>query len=153
MTHVVSAGSTVELTVTATGELPLTFEWYREFFPFAYTNATLQEHTCTLVLTNVMPEMATFFRVQVINDYGNDWSGIAYLAVTTPAMEDDGFSLTIQATTNTTWRVDFATDSWPQANWSTLTNLSIPSFPPYVKFVDTDATNRNRFYRVIPTVF
>jgi hypothetical protein len=97
--------------------------------------------------------MAGYFRVKVSNAQGNDYSRFAYIAVLGTGMETNGFAVTIRATTNTTWRIDCTTNLLEAGNWFTLTNIVIPYSPPYIRYVDTAATNRNRLYRVVPTMF
>jgi len=49
----ITAGDSLTLSVTATGTLPITYNWRRNFTTF--TNMPLFSNTCTIVLTNVQP--------------------------------------------------------------------------------------------------
>ncbi len=77
------AGTTATFTVTATGTLPLAYQWQRDtgfldFYDFAdRTNATL-------ALANVAPSDAVNYRVIITNAGGAVTSGVAHLTVVMP---------------------------------------------------------------------
>jgi hypothetical protein len=152
LTHTVCPGATVHLEVVATGELPMTYQWIRNGMT-TYTNVTLNQNSCTLVLTNMTTNLAGYFYVRVINASGNQYSHYAYITVLDPGVETNGFGLTIRALTNTTWRIECTTNLVGGANWFTLTNLTIPRSPAYIHYVDREGTNLSRLYRVVPTTF
>ena len=153
ITQVVSEGTTVTFQVAAAGTLPLTYNWYRNSSLTPYATMTLDDTNCALRLPTVAATDAGYFRVNVRNAAGNAWGRTAYLAVLAPRMDTNGFALTIRATTNTQWRIEMSTNAEAGAAWATLTNLTIPRNPPYVRYVDPEGTNHYRFYRVSPRVF
>ena len=83
----VNAGATVNLSVTATGDAPLTYEWWGEFGPLvpAHTNASLS-------LTNVNLTEAGSYKVIVRNASGAVTSAAASLTVNpAPASVGENF--------------------------------------------------------------
>lgn len=148
----VPEGGTAYLTVSVSGALPMTYRWRRNFDFTPYYEVTLDSTNCTLVLTNLTPDKACFFNLDVSNAYGYGPGKQAVVAVISSGIETNGFVLTVYGLTNSIWRVDCNTNL-QAANWFTLTNFSIPARPPVFRFVDLEATNMNRFYRVIPKVF
>jgi hypothetical protein len=74
----VLAGSTAAFTVTATGALPLSYQW-----SFDGTNIAGATGT-SLTLSNVQPAQAGIYAVQVTNAYGSTNSDNAFLTVTSP---------------------------------------------------------------------
>lgn len=143
----VPEGGTAYLTVTATGELPLTFTWRRNFEFTNFYSATLYTTNCTLVYSNVTVDKACFFNLDVSNVHGYAGGKQAIVAVLGSGMETNGFALTINGLTNSTWKIECNTN-FPAADWFVLTNISIPTFPARIKYTDLEATNGSRFYRV-----
>jgi hypothetical protein len=77
------AGDTVNLSVVATGWLPMIYQWFLE------TNSILQTTNATLQLTNVQPSQAGSYTVVVTNIYGAATSAPAVLTVSAkPIIED-----------------------------------------------------------------
>ncbi len=152
VSQVVPEGGTAVLSVSVTGELPITYTWHRnyDFYP-PYYEVTLYSTNCTLVLTNMTPADACFFSLDTHNAYGYGQGVQAVVAVLSSGMETNGFALTIRGLTNSVWTINCSTNMPPQ--WFTLTNFSIPKSPPVYKFVDMEATNLCRFYSVIPKVY
>lgn len=140
------------LSVSVSGALPMTYTWFRNFEFFQpYYQVTLDSTNCTLVLTNLTPDDACFFSLQTQNADGYGPGVQVIVAVISAGMETNGFALTIRGLTNSTWTVNCSTNL--AEDWVTLTNFSIPLFPPVFRCVDLEATNRHRFYQVIPTVY
>jgi hypothetical protein len=145
-------GGTAYLSVSVTGDLPINYKWRRNYESGYFYDVTLDSTNCTLVLSNLTPSMAATFSVRAENAYGISATKVAAVSIISAGMETNGFSLTIRGLTNSIWRIECCTNFQAQ-QWYTLTNLSIPKFPPSIKFTDLEATNLSRFYRVIPTVF
>jgi hypothetical protein len=152
VSQAVAEGGTAYLSVSVTGALPITYTWHRNFEFTNYYTATLDSTNCTLVLSNLTPDKACFFNLDVNNAYGYAPGKQVIIAVISSGMETNGFVLTIHGLTNSVWRIDCATNL-ESPGWFTLTNLSIPSTPAFIKFVDLEATNLHRFYRVLPKVY
>ncbi len=148
----VPEGATAYLSVSVTGALPITYTWHRNFEFTNYYSVTLDSTNCSLVLTNMTPDKACFFNLDVSNVYGYAPGKQVIVAVISAGMETNGFALTIHGLTNSVWRIDYTTNL-VSSGWLTLTNLTIPGTPPVIKFVDLAATNLNRFYEVVPTVY
>lgn len=117
-----------------------------------YYSETLYSTNCTLILSNMTPEDACFFNIDVKNSYGYGPGTQVMVGVISAGMETNGFALTLHGLTNSLWRVDCTIDV-EQTNWFTITNLTIPGTLSWVKFVDMEATNLHRYYKVIPTVY
>lgn len=147
----VPEGGTAILSVSCTGSLPITYTWHRNFEFTNYYSATLDSTNCTLVLTNMTPEKACFFNLDVSNADGFGGGKQVIVAVISAGMETNGFALSIRGVTNSVWRVDCKTNL--ASDWFTVTNFDIPRQPPVFKFVDLEGTNLSRFYRVVPTVY
>ena len=153
LSQAVTEGTTVALSVSVTGALPITYTWKRNFEFTNYYQATLFSTNCFLVLTNLTPDTACFFRLDVNNASGSAPGKQVVVAVISAGMETNGFALTIRGLTNTVWRVECSTNDG-LSDWFTLTNVTINPMrmPFYRKFVDLAATNLSRFYRVTPKV-
>lgn len=147
----VPEGGTAYLSVSVTGDLPINYKWRRNYEGTYFHNVTLDSTNCTVVLSNLTPSMAGTFSVHAVNAYGQSLPKYAAVSVISPGMETNGFSLSIRGLTNSTWRIECCTNFQAQ-QWFTLTNISIPQFPPITKFTDLAGTNGSRFYRVISTV-
>jgi Immunoglobulin domain len=153
--QVVPEGGNAYLSVSTSGALPITYTW--TWFkngspPTQYYQATLNSTNCTLALTNLQLSDAGFFNLDTHNSYGYGPGKQAAIAVISSGMATNGFVLTTYGLTNSVWTINCTTNLNPP-NWFTLTNFSIPSYPPVFKFVDLEATNLNRFYQVIPKVY
>jgi hypothetical protein len=142
----VMVGSTAIFTVSAAGTPPFTYTWYTNYGG-VFAKTVLNETNCSLVLTNVTTNMAGFFRLYVGDSNSTAMARFAHLAVMSPGMETNGFRITLGGTTNTSWLVDYTTEA-NSTNWLRLATVAIPRFPPRTNFVDLNATNLNRFYRV-----
>lgn len=149
----VPQGGNAYLSVTVSGALPITYTWHQNFnFATPYYQATLYSTNCTLVLTNLQPSDAGFFSLDTQNSYGNGPGVQTAVAVISSGMATNGFVLTVYGLTNSVWTVN-CTTNLTSPNWFTLTNFSVPANPPVFQFVDLEATNLNRFYKVISTVY
>jgi hypothetical protein len=148
----VPEGGNAILTVSVTGELPITYKWKRlkgsSLTP--YWSPTLDATTCTLVVTNMQASDACLFLLDITNAAGSASGGITTVAVFSSDMRTNGFTFTVSGNTNLDWRIDCSTN-FPAQDWFTLTNLVISSSPPFARvFTDPEATNLSRFYRMIP---
>lgn len=148
----VPEGGTAVLSISVTGELPITYTWHRNFELTNYYEVTLDSTNCTLILTNMTAEQACFFNLNTQNAYGPGPGKQVVVAVISSGMETNGFALTVRGITNSVWQID-CTTNLQLADWFTITNFSPAGSPPVFEFVDLEATNLNRFYRVIPTVY
>jgi hypothetical protein len=151
MSQAVPQGSSATLSVSVSGELPITYTWHRNYERTNYYQTTLYSTNCSLTLSNLMPADACFFGLDTQNAYGYGPGKQAIVAVISAGMATNGFSLTVRGVTNSVWTIK-CTTNFP-SDWFTLTNFSIPPFTPVYTFVDLEATNLNRFYQVIPTVY
>lgn len=152
VSQAVVSGGNVVLEVSVTGELPITYKWWRDYSPNSpFYTVTLDSTNCVLVLTNVTASTAATYGVRAENAQGFSARKLAAVSVIAPNMETNGFSLTIRGITNTTWRIEYCTN-YSSPNWLVLTNFAFPLGPPIpIKIQDWEATNGSRFYRVIPT--
>jgi len=149
----VPQGGHILFSVSVSGALPITYTWYQNFnFETPYYQATLYSTNCTLLLTNLQPSDAGFFSLQAQNSYGYSPGTQAAIGVISSGRATNGFVLTVYGLTNSLWTVNCNTNLG-SSPWFTLTNFSIPSYPPVFTFVDLQATNLSRFYRVIPKVY
>ena len=147
----VPEGGNAILSVSVTGELPITYQWrrWKGSVISDYWNPTLDSTNCTLVLTNVQASDACLFLLDINNAAGHSSGVLTTVAVFSSNMATNGFTVTINGDTNLNWRVDYTTN-FHAPDWVTLTNLIIPEFTPEITFTDLEATNLSRFYRVIP---
>lgn len=144
----VTEGTPVKFEMTAEGEMPLTYQWARDYSSFS-TNVTLFATNCVLDMGNASTNIAGFYRTIVIDGNGiNSYGPLFYLTVIKPAMGTNGFTITLNGITSQVFRVEYATN-YLSGEWTTLTNIVITSRNG-VRFVDTQSTNESRFYRVIP---
>ena len=151
----IAQGGTAYFSVTTSGALPITYTWtwFRNGLPpTQYYQASLNSTNCTIVITNLQSSDAGFLNLETQNAYGYGPGKQAAIAVISSGMATNGFVLTVYGLTNSTWTVNCTTNLNPP-QWFTLTNFSVPNYPPVVQFVDLEATNLNRFYEVIPTVY
>ncbi len=79
--QVATNGDTVELSVSAAGSPPVSYQWY-----FQGTNALAQGTNATLSLTNVSVAQAGLYQVEVSNPYNTLTSAPAQLTVVVPAL-------------------------------------------------------------------
>ena len=151
VSQAVPEGGNAILSVSVTGELPITYEWrrWKGSVISDYWKPALDSTNCTLVLTNVQASDACLFLLDVYNAAGNSGGALTTVAVFSSNMATNGFTLTINGDTNLNWRVEYTTN-FHTPDWVTLTNLIIPESPPEITFTDLEATNLSRFYRVIP---
>lgn len=151
----VAQGANASLSVTASGALPITYTWTwfkNGLAPTQYYQATLNSTNCTIVISNLQPSDAGFFNLDTQNSYGYGPGKQAAVAVISSGMATNGFVLTVYGLTNSTWSINYTTNL-DSSQWYTLTNFSVPNYPPVVQVVDLQATNLNRFYQIIPTVY
>lgn len=145
-------GGSATLSVSVRGALPITYTWHQNFnFATPYYQATLYSTNCSITLTNLQPSDAGFFSLDTQNADGYGPGKQAVVGVISAGMATNGFVLTVYGLTNSVWTVKCKRNM--NSKWFTLTNFSIPSYPPVFTFVDLEATNLNRFYQVIPKVY
>ncbi len=73
--QIVAPGDTATFSVTATGTVPLSYQWFKD-------SISLQGETApTLTLTNVSVEDGGFIQVNVLNEYGSTLSNIVELEI------------------------------------------------------------------------
>ncbi|HRI11773.1 MAG TPA: immunoglobulin domain-containing protein [Verrucomicrobiota bacterium] len=135
-------GETVTLSVSATGALPLRYQWWKG-------NGTLSGATDqTLVLTNVNAFDQDTYRVDVSNSDGSVSSEPATVTVLDPELTPQALvGLVIVGEVGGRYRIDFK-PSFNSPEWQLLDTISLTNKPQW--YVDLDsATNRTRIYRSV----
>jgi hypothetical protein len=139
-TQTAEAGTTVILTVDATGEPPPAYQWY-----FNGTN-TLSCTSCDLVLTGMLPSESGTYTVVVSNALGAVTSAPVMLNVIPPVERRPVPGVLVTGQTGSLLNVDYA-DLFSRApNWSTLDSVSLTSTSQYY-FDLTLPLPSQRFYR------
>jgi hypothetical protein len=102
----VLAGTTAQISVTATSVFPMSFQWY-----FNLTNPIVSPSAFdTLLLENVRPEATGLYSVLIANAYGSVTSSVAALNVILPLVTgitwnpDGGATLSFEGLPNSTSR-------------------------------------------------
>lgn len=152
VSQAVPEGGSAALTVSMSGDLPITYTWNRNFEPTNYYEVTLDSTNCTLLLTNLKPADACVFLLQGKNADGDSQVKEIVVGVIASGMATNGFALTVYGTTNCVWNVNCTTNI-AAPEWFNLAKFNIPvNFSSYT-YVDLEATNLSRFYQVIPIVY
>ncbi|PYJ02748.1 MAG: hypothetical protein DME25_15375, partial [Verrucomicrobia bacterium] len=141
----VSVGASVNFSVTASGSVPLSYQW--RFNGTNIAGATTNSFT----RTNAQPVHAGTYSVEVTNGAGSTLSSNAVLTVIVPSpMEFDAILLApdgclhLQASGDLgSYTIDVTTDL---LNWVQSTNLAVTNSP--FEFLDCDTTAPRRFYRM-----
>ncbi len=137
---IVSPGSTVTLTVEATGDPPLSFRWRRNaitLLPIGTNNS--------LAISNL--RTGAVYSVIVTNLYGRTISSNTPVSCFTLNRTPQGNVLDLNVGTNYVYELQYLTDV-TSTNWIGLTNFFLQT--NVFRFVDTDATNDpQRFYRAV----
>ena len=147
LSQTVLAGTTATLSVTASGEGPLDYQW-----GFGGTNLAGATNAA-LTLANVRLNQAGSYRVVVSNAGGVVTSSPATLTVrvnavvslpsATPA--NGHFGLTLSPEPHRAYWLEYKTNL-TQASWTVLAGFTNVSGPQVL--LDSTATNRTRFYRL-----
>lgn len=135
-------GSTVYLTVSAVGSLPLAYQWFFGGSPVpGATNSVL-------VLSSLLPSQAGAYTAAVTNSAGSDLSQPGMLSVL-PALDVHMVpALTLIGATGCTYRLDYINAFGPVDNWSTLASVLITNQPQL--YFDVSAIGQpQRFYRLV----
>jgi hypothetical protein len=134
----ISPGDAVTFAVTASGGLPLSYQWQ-----FNGTNLD-GETGSSLSLTNISSAMAGHYSVIISNPGGAVTSSMATLSV----LNLNFFPvLTLFGTAGDHYRIDYVDDA-ASTNWQVLGNITMPERSCTV--MDTNSPNSNkRFYRAV----
>ncbi len=138
-------GTSVTLSVTASGTEPLQYQWWKDNAPVP--GAT----SATLVLTAVQVKDAGRYSVKVTNNLGSATSETAQLTVTGGAPElllDLYAGLTISGVAGRTYTIQFTTDLTEPAQWRTLATITLLKSTELWFDVNSPAQPR-RFYRAV----
>jgi hypothetical protein len=148
---VVLTGSTVQITVGASGSSPLIYRWYFN------TNTPLfspSSTTAALSLPNVAPPSSGFYSVLITNYLGSITSSYALLTVVTPLVTNivsganGSVILSFVGLPNVTTRIWATTNLALPASWRLISTNTTTSASGTWQFTDTSATNYPaRFYR------
>ena len=84
----VSPGTSATFSVTAMGELPLSYQWL-----FNSTNILARQTNDTLTLSNVSLDVAGRYSVEITNRFGSVISSSAFLTIEIAGIDDDGDGL------------------------------------------------------------
>jgi len=137
-------GSTVTLSVTAGGSLPLSYQWYLNGVAISGANSS------TLVLTNVTAENDGAYSVIVSNSFGSITSAVAnvVIAVAPTVAIQLNPGILVSGTVGGHYQVQYTT-SLSSPTWILLED--IPSLPtsPYLVFDPTPISTGPRYYRAI----
>jgi len=86
--EIVPPGGTAQFSVSATGQAPLSYQWW-----FNQTNFLAQATNSTLTLTNITLAQAGDYSVVVVNDFGSITSALAVLATDSePTISSSGYN-------------------------------------------------------------
>jgi len=140
----VFAGTNVVLSATATGALPLSFQWSWNDAPLA------RETNNLLVLTSVLPSMSGRYFVTVTNDFGMAISTSAVLTVLGPVIStptlhysNEAFAFGFNGYPGGSYCIEGSSNLVDWVALQTVINQS-----GLIRFLDVTATNSVRFYRV-----
>lgn len=135
-------GETAVLTVSATGALPIRYQWWKGTEPMAdQTNASL-------TLSNANAFTQETYRVEVSNSGGSVSSSTATVTVLDPELTPYTMAaLSIVGEVGGNYRIEFKPDARGQ-NWQPLATIQLTNNPQW--FIDVESTtNRSRIYRSI----
>jgi hypothetical protein len=136
-------GSTVTLSVTAGGSLPLTYLWKRN-------GTSLGVTTPTLTLTGVTTINSGSYTVLVSNDGGTATSTPAVVTIAEAPVLNIQLNpgIVIQGTVGAHYQVQYATALTPN-NWILLQDIPALPASPYTVYDPTPVIAGERFYRAI----
>ena len=156
----VVAGDTAQLTVSASGSLPMTFRWRRGTSSTTYTNMTIFTNTCVLLFPNVVTNLAGKWSVNITNLAGTSnpfYSSNAELVVLSrpvislqPVVQSTQNEIELRWTSmvGKHYRVQFK-NHLNEANWSDLP-ADIVAVSPSSTVGDTlPLQTQQRYYRVV----
>ena len=138
--QVVSAGSAVTFSVTATGSVSFTYQWRKD--GVALSGATSSSHT----ITGAQASHVGSYTVVVSNTAGSVTSSAADLILSglimLPTVVVDGIA-------GRSYRLEFK-NTVTDTGWTPLVTTNLPAARLF--YTDISATNQpKRFYRVVPT--
>jgi hypothetical protein len=145
-------GGSVSLSSSATGALPLTYQWRKN--GIALSNAT----NSFLLLSNLQASDAGAYVLQATNSFGSGSSDSAQLnvKVANVAISQIGIAgtqnvaaLNISGITGRLYGVQVTPSLEASNRWIGLTNIVLPS-PTFAWFDPQSATQAQRFYRILP---
>jgi len=144
---IVAPGATALFRIEATGDEPLSYRWRRSFYTLpGQTNATL-------VVSNVTATDTGYYTVVITNAYGLVVSRNIPLTLFSLSRVPEGIALDLNGYRGgggnpaAVYELQYVARPG-DANWLTLTNLSLPTSP--YRFIDTSVTNTaQRYYRAV----
>lgn len=120
VSQTVLVGQTVNLSVTATGPAPLSYQWYFDKMPLA------QQTNSSLILTNIQIKSAGSYYVTVSNEFGARTSTNAVLFIQgAPVIEGQPASRTISTQETATFTVYAYANPAATYQWQ-VNNVSVP---------------------------
>jgi hypothetical protein len=143
-------GSTVQLTVSASGSTPLTYQWYFN------TNTPLFSPSSNpgLSLPGVTPQSAGFYSVIITNVFGSVTSSEASLTIVSPVVSNIVKNINGSVTVNFVGLPNVTTRVWATTNlavpsdWQPIFTNSTTTAGGVWQFIDVNATGYPaRFYR------
>jgi hypothetical protein len=145
-------GSIATFTSTATGVLPLKYQWRKNGLPLP--NAT----NSFLLLSNLQSTDAANYALQATNSFGSATSDSAQLKVyaanvaiaqSTNVGSQSVAALSISGVTGQLYGIQVSPSLGPSNHWTGLTNITLPA--PSMSWFDLQsATQAQRFYRIVP---
>jgi lysophospholipase L1-like esterase len=145
-------GSSVSFTSSATGALPLKYQWRKN--GVALSNAT----NSFLLLSNLQASDAGTYALQATNSFGTGTSDSAQLKVNVAdvaisqssiAGTQNVAALSISGVTGRLYGIQVSPSLGASNRWTGLTNIVLPS-PTFAWFDPQSATQSQRFYRILP---
>jgi len=151
----VAQSNAVSLTVSATGMIPLGYQWWMATNTFSTAIILSGQTNITLMLPVVTNGIATNYFVVVTNNFGSVTSTVATLTVFLPpqsfiASSTNGNQLNLQftGTPNYSYILQSATNLTPPVNWQpVLTNPADAN--GNWQFSDTNLNGSQKFYRAL----
>ena len=148
--QVVLSGTTVQFTVGASSQFPLSYQWY-----FNQTAPIISPPTfATLTLPDVTVQEAGLYSVLIANAYGSVTSSLATLTVVAPVVSivahnsNGSMTLNFVGLPNTTSRLWAATNLTPPIFWEPIFTNSSTTTDGTWQFTDTNTIHvPGRFYR------
>jgi hypothetical protein len=138
----VPIGSSATLAVTAIGP-GLGYQWF-----FDGTNAIPGATNSTLVLTDVHQQQSGPYEVMISTPAGSVASPVANVTVVTRLDIQPGPVLTLFASEQTSWRLEYKNSLGATAQWLPMATVTMSNSP--LRFFDTSARGQpQRFYRAV----
>lgn len=136
---VIGSGGNADLSVTAIGSLPLSYQWSFDGSPLAGQTGS------TLSLAGLQASQAGTYSITVINALGS-----RTFSVTLSLLDLKMFAgLVLAGPVGGNYQIDFLPALGGTNTWQTLTNVTLTTSPSV--FFDLDAPNHPmRFYRAVP---